>query len=167
MTFADVTNTRKKTRINFKSRVPKIKVYIVPIGVTSPEDFLLLPSVPTQKNVSITEVHTEKVPKKLNTVPVTGWAPLPIVSSSNEPPATRIQLKAPESPSKSKKQSKKGGCFMLAWYKLYLDSCDMYHTLFVTSLLQDVKEAETTPHGNCNAGVTSMKRKGYWGTFHM
>ena len=37
----------------------------------------------------------------------------------------------------------------------------------MTSLLQDAKEVGTTLHGNCNAGVTATKTKGYWGKFHM
>ena len=37
----------------------------------------------------------------------------------------------------------------------------------MTSLLQDVKEVGTTLHGNCNAGVTATKTKGYWGKFHI
>ena len=56
---------------------------------------------------------------------------------------------------------------MLAWYKLYLDSCATYHMSFVTSLLQDAKEVGTALHGNCNAGVTATITKGYWGKFHM
>ena len=52
MKLTDVTKTRKKIRINFKSRVPKTKVSIIPIETPNVEDFLPLPSVPTKKKVS-------------------------------------------------------------------------------------------------------------------
>ena len=57
--------------------------------------------------------------------------------------------------------------FTLALWKLYLDSCATYHIVFVMWLLKKVEDAETTPVGKCNAGVTSSSLKGYYGKFHM
>ena len=57
--------------------------------------------------------------------------------------------------------------YTLDQWKLYLESCDTYHTAFVTSMLDDVGKSGTTLMGNCNAGVTSSTQKGYYGKFHM
>ena len=43
----------------------------------------------------------------------------------------------------------------------------MYHTAFVTWLLNIVEDAKNTLVGNCNAGVTSSSLKGYYGKLHM
>ena len=53
--------------------------------------------------------------------------------------------------------------FTLAWWKLYLDSFVIYHTVFITWLLNNVDYADTTLVGNCNTGVTSPSLKGYYG----
>ena len=114
MTFADVTNAKKKTNTNFESRIPNTRVSSVPIEIPSLEDFPPLPSLPKKKNISNTIVHTEEVLRKMGAVLVSGQAPVPIVPSVNEPPATRSQFEANEGPSKPEKQSKKGGHFTLA-----------------------------------------------------
>ena len=64
---------------------------------------------------------------KTGAVLVSGRAPVPIVPKVNDPPASRGHSKVAKEPSKPKKQNKKGGRFMLTWYKLYLDSCATYH----------------------------------------
>ena len=43
----------------------------------------------------------------------------------------------------------------------------MYHTAFVTWLLKNVEDADTTLLGKFNAGVTMSSLKGYHGKFHM
>ena len=43
----------------------------------------------------------------------------------------------------------------LSWWKLYLDSCAIYHTAFMDLLLDNVREVNTVLKGNCNAGVTT------------
>ena len=57
--------------------------------------------------------------------------------------------------------------YMLDPWKIYLDSCDMYHTEFVTSMLKYVGKSGTILVGTCNAGVTSSIQKGYYGKFNM
>ena len=54
----------------------------------------------------------------------------------------------------------------LDWYKLYLDSCATYHSSFLRSLLHDVHEVKTVLQGNCNAGVSISKEKGYFGLWN-
>ena len=41
-------------------------------------------------------------------------------------------------------QKKQVARFTLAWWNLYLDSCVIYHTAFVTCLLKNVEDADTT-----------------------
>ena len=53
--------------------------------------------------------------------------------------------------------------FTVDWYKLYLDICATYHSAFVSSLLSGVREVKTVLQGNCNAGVSISKEKGYYG----
>ena len=57
--------------------------------------------------------------------------------------------------------------FTLARWKLYLDICVAYHTAFVTWLLNNLEDSDTTLVGNFNYGVTSSSLKGYYGKFHM
>ena len=64
-------------------------------------------------------------------------------------------------------QNKQVAQFTLAWWKLYLDIYETYHTLFVTLLLNNVEDSDTTMVGNCNAGVISSPLKGYYRKFHM
>ena len=52
---------------------------------------------------------------------------------------------------------------MLDPHKLYLDSCDTYHSAFVRDILSDVKTVDTVLHGNYNAGVSVSKGKGAYG----
>ena len=57
--------------------------------------------------------------------------------------------------------------FTLARWKLYLDICVAYHTAFVTWLLNNLEDSDTTLVGNFNDGVTSSSLKGYSGRFHI
>ena len=65
--------------------------------------------------------------------------------------------------STSKRVSKR---FMLDWYKLYLDSCATYHSAFVRTLLHNVHVVNTVLQGNCNAGVSTSNKKGYYGLWN-
>ena len=58
-------------------------------------------------------------------------------------------------------------CVTLDWWKLYLDSCATYHTVSVDWLLDDIHKVDTILKGNCNAGVTTSNKKGWFGTFKM
>ena len=60
-------------------------------------------------------------------------------------------------------QDKPGKPFTLDRYKLYLDSCAMYHYVFVRNMLDDVKTVGTVLQGNCNAAVSMSKEKGIYG----
>ena len=50
--------------------------------------------------------------------------------------------------------------FTLVWWYLYLDNCATNHTKFVTWLMDNVADADTTLLSNCNAEVTSSSLKG-------
>ena len=52
-------------------------------------------------------------------------------------------------------------------YKLYLDSCATYHSVFVEWCLDNITADGVVLRGNCNAGVTTSTQKGYYGLFHM
>ena len=56
--------------------------------------------------------------------------------------------------------------FMLDWYKIYLGSCATYHYAFMRSLLHGVRDVKTVLQGNCNAGVSISKEKGYYGMWN-
>ena len=64
-------------------------------------------------------------------------------------------------------QKKKVLRFTLELWKLYLDICATYHTAFVTWLLDDVEDVNTTMVGNYNNGVKLFSLKDYYGKFHM
>ena len=51
--------------------------------------------------------------------------------------------------------------------KLYLDSADTYHSMFCTSLLENVCDAGKTIHGNCNACVKLSTKIGDLRVFKM
>ena len=51
----------------------------------------------------------------------------------------------------------------LEWWKAYLDSCASYHTFFSKVHLKSIKEGGGTMTGNCNAGTTHIRKKGYFG----
>ena len=56
--------------------------------------------------------------------------------------------------------------FTLDAYKLYLDSCTTYHSLFVGWVLGNVHQVNTVLQGNCNTGVSTSDEKvffGLWG----
>mmetsp|Transcript_35164 Transcript_35164/g.35374 ORF Transcript_35164/g.35374 Transcript_35164/m.35374 type:complete len:249 (+) Transcript_35164:788-1534(+) len=53
--------------------------------------------------------------------------------------------------------------FTLYPFKLYLDSCAMYHSAFVRGILKNVKTVGTVLQGNCNAGVSTSQEKGVYG----
>ena len=57
--------------------------------------------------------------------------------------------------------------FTLEWWMPYLDSYETYHTAFMTWLLNNGEDADTTLVGNCNSGVTLSSLKGYYGKFHI
>ena len=122
--------------------------------------FSPLGGVPVKASVPTKKVRNQDLPTTKRAVLVSGQTPIPVVPAVNDQHTKLGHSKGVKGPSKPNKQSKKEGRFTLAWYKLYLDSCATYHTSFVTSLLQDVKEVGTTLHGNCNAGVTATKTKG-------
>ena len=52
-------------------------------------------------------------------------------------------------------------------WKLYLDSCATYHSVFADWCLRNVHEVEVHLKGHCNAGVTTCKEQGYYGVFKM
>ena len=52
-------------------------------------------------------------------------------------------------------------------WKLYLDSCATYHSVFATWCLENIHEVEVYLKGHCNAGVTICKEQGYYGVFKM
>ena len=64
-------------------------------------------------------------------------------------------------------QKKQVARFILAWWKLHLDRCAMYHTEFVKLLLNNVEDSDTNLVGKCNSGVTPSSFKGYYGKFHI
>ena len=51
--------------------------------------------------------------------------------------------------------------------KIYLDSADTTHSMFVTKCLKNIRKRNTVLRGNCNAGVTTSTRKGVLGLFYM
>ena len=53
--------------------------------------------------------------------------------------------------------------FTLDLHKLYLDSCATYHSAFVMWMLDDVKTVTMVLQGNFNAGVSTSKKKGFYG----
>ena len=57
--------------------------------------------------------------------------------------------------------------FKLDWWKLYLDSCATYYSVFVAFLLDNVTGVDTILRQNCNSGVTISTQKGCFGLFHM
>ena len=52
------------------------------------------------------------------------------------------------------------GRVTLDWWKVYLDSCVMYHISFVEVMLTDVCQVKTALRGSCNTGVTTSTTKG-------
>ena len=48
-------------------------------------------------------------------------------------------------------------------HKLYLDSCDTYHSSFVIWVLCNMHQVSTVLKGNCNAGVSTSDEKGFFG----
>ena len=48
----------------------------------------------------------------------------------------------------------------LDWWKLYLDSCASYHTLFVKEFLMNIYKGAKAINGNCNAGTTRITKRG-------
>ena len=56
---------------------------------------------------------------------------------------------------------------MLDWWKLYLDSCVTYHTVFVDWHLDNVHEVDIFLKSNCNAGVTISNQKGWFGALEV
>ena len=44
--------------------------------------------------------------------------------------------------------------YMLAWLKLYIDSCTTYHSFFVKKFLSKVYGSDITLTGSCNVGTT-------------
>ena len=58
--------------------------------------------------------------------------------------------KKPVTQKKPMTQKKQVLCFTLALWKLFLDNCETYHTAFMTWLLENVADADTTLVGNSN-----------------
>ena len=52
-------------------------------------------------------------------------------------------------------------------WKLYLDSCATYHTVFTKWCLDNVHEVKAYLKGHCNTGVTICKEQGYYEVFKM
>jgi hypothetical protein len=52
-------------------------------------------------------------------------------------------------------------------WKLYLDSCATYHSVFAEWCLENTEEVQVYLKGHCNAGVTTCKEQGYYGVFKM
>ena len=52
-------------------------------------------------------------------------------------------------------------------WKLYLDSCATYHSVFAEWYLKNIQEVELHLKGHCNIGVTTCKEQGYYGVFKM
>ena len=52
-------------------------------------------------------------------------------------------------------------------WKLYLDSCATYHSVFAYWCLNNIHKVEAYQKGRCNAGVTICKEQGYCGVFKM
>jgi len=50
-------------------------------------------------------------------------------------------------------------CMTLCAWKLYLDSCDTYHSAFADWCLENICEVDTILKGSCNAGVTTSNTK--------
>jgi hypothetical protein len=49
-------------------------------------------------------------------------------------------------------------------WKIYLDGCSTYNTIFNKGLLTDVTEGRAYMIGHCNAGTTKMNKTGILGT---
>ena len=58
-------------------------------------------------------------------------------------------------------------CITLDWWKLYLDSCATYHTLFADWYLHNVNEVDIVTKSNYNAGVTINIQTGWFGVCKM
>ena len=56
--------------------------------------------------------------------------------------------------------------FTIDSHKLYLDSCDTYHSAFVRWMLDDMKTVTTVLQGNCNTGVSTSNEKGFYGLWN-
>ena len=97
----------------------------------------------------------------------TGMVFLDIVHGNQSPKSVARVNPVIHAQKKHFPQKKQVARFTLAWWNLYLDSCVIYHTAFVTCLLKNVEDADTTLLGNCNAGVKFSSLKGYHGKFHM
>ena len=51
--------------------------------------------------------------------------------------------------------------------RVYLDSCSSFHQVFTKKHLHDINTTMMRLKGDCNAGTTYSKRKGWWQGFHM
>ena len=51
--------------------------------------------------------------------------------------------------------------------KMYLDSAAMYHSMFITWFLKNIRDVGRTIRGNCNAGVKLSPKVGDLGVFKM
>ena len=71
-----------------------------------------------------------------------------------------VDFLEPGSKSKSK-------CLKLCVWKLYLDSCATYHSVFAEWYLKNIEEVEVYLKGHCNTGMTTCKEQGYYGVFKM
>ena len=61
----------------------------------------------------------------------------------------------------------KGPRTTLCTWKLYLDSCATYHSVFVDWCLNNVKLVGVSLTGHCNAGTTTSTEKRFYGEFEM
>ena len=61
----------------------------------------------------------------------------------------------------------KGPRTTLCTWKLYLDSCATYHSVFVEWCLDNIRTVGVSLTGHCNAGTTTSTKKGLYGEFEM